>query len=267
MTGLGDQPKASWTDAILIALLVSFPIAMAAQLAGASSDVCVCIFAGATAALFPVVFMILRARRRREWMKEWEGPAHMYRAVPRAPAQVAGDWLIEDRGYLQRLLPGYRYQFADDPSGYLLRDFVLLGTWAGIMEFLEKHQEQMIENNSSIPGAGIYIAVEPYRPIERYKVSGGSSVFVMQWLADLLSSLVPVRNPATDLVLNPGESIRALKQLREDDDDSANQKPGFSPWTVFAITFSVLDRDKGFHFIGDRSVDFGSIRQILERAS
>src|SRR5690242_14412469 len=103
-----------------MAFLVSIPIAIAARVAGASPDVRVGIVVVATAALSPMVFLRLRARRRRAWAKRWQGPARMYRVMPPAPAQVAGGILIVDRGYLQSMLPGARYQFADDPSGFLL---------------------------------------------------------------------------------------------------------------------------------------------------
>lgn len=263
MNGCEDHPKVSCTSSIFIAYLVSIPVVIAARMAGVSGDVSISIMCGAIAALSPIVFMILRARHRREWMKKWQGPAYMYRRVPPAPAQVAGGFLVEDRGYLKRLLPGYRYQFADDPSGYFLTDFVLLGTWAAIMEFLEKHQEEMIENNSSIPTAGIYMTVKTYQPIKRYRTSGGLSIFTVQWLKDLLSSIVPVGNPVADFLINVGELDQALKSLHEYDADDGNQIPAFSPWIVFTITFSVL-KSKGFHFIGKHSVDFGSIRHILK---
>lgn len=133
------------------------------------------------------------------------------------------------------------------------------------MEFLDKHQEEMIENNSSVPTAGIYMAVKPYQPIRRYKTSGGSSS-TAKWLVELLSSfVVPVRNPVADLVLNVSELDQTLKSLHLNEGDR-NRKLEFSPWTVFAVTFSVSERNKGSHFIGERSVDFGTIRRILKHA-
>ena len=173
--------------------------------------------------------------------------------------------MFEENVRLQWLMPGYRYQFADDPSGYLMRDFVLRGTWAGIMEFLEEHQDQAIENNSSC--TGIYMAVEPvdpYKPVKRFKVSGGgTSVFVTESLRDFLSIIVPLRNPVVDLVINAGELDQKLKSLHEDDDDDGSQKPTVSPWAVFDVVFSMVPVNSGYHLIGERSVDFGSIRRIL----
>ena len=266
MTSSRGQPKTSWTNAISIAFLASLPILIVARRAGASDDVLAAILFGVTAALSPIVFMILRVRNRRKWMKKWQGPAHMYRVVPAAPMQAAGGFAIEDRGYLQGLIRGYKYIFADDPSGLLMRDFALLGTWAGIMEFLDQHAQQTIENRSQIPGAGIYMSVEPYEPIERYKYSRGVSYAVVKHLLESLSSFIPGRHPVVDLAENIGELNQTLKPLLEHDEDRGNQKPAYPPWTVLIVTFSLLEGDKGSHLIGEHSVDFGTVRRILDHA-
>lgn len=265
MTNKGDQQNASCFDAVFIAFMVSALISIAAFVAGVSSDYRYVIIFGSTAILSPIVFMILSARREREWLKKWQGPAHMYRAVPPTPTRVAGGVMVEDRGYLERLIPGYRYQFADEPSGRLLRDFVLLGTWDGIITFMENNRKRMIENNSSIPGAGIYMAIKSYRPKERYKTSHGRSTYILQVLVDLVSLFAPGGNQVTDLAETAGELNQAVKEIRGESTKEKKRPPKFSRRSVLAIHFSVLKRDKDYLFIADQSVDFGSIRRILER--
>lgn len=167
------KPDATWGDALLLGFLAALPVAVAVWVAGVSPQARAGILVVAGAALSPVIFLALRIRRRRAWQKRWQGPALMYRSVPPAPVQVVADCLIEDRGSLRSMPPGARYQFADDPSGFLLGDLVLVGTRAGIMAFLAEQRERRIENRTSLPGAGIYMTVGPYRPAERFKVERG----------------------------------------------------------------------------------------------
>lgn len=84
-TGVSASLERPYIEAFLLAMVVSLPVPIVCWVMGASPDVRVGAFAAGIVAVYPVAFLWLRARRRREWAKEWQGPARMFRAMPLDP--------------------------------------------------------------------------------------------------------------------------------------------------------------------------------------
>ncbi|MBK5115460.1 MAG: hypothetical protein JJE23_00920 [Thermoleophilia bacterium] len=208
-------------------MLVSLPVPIVCWVMGASPDARVGAFAAGIVAVYLVAFLWLRARRRREWAKEWQGPARMFRAMPPSIHMVGDDW-IQDRGHLRAIHPDAKYIF-DEPAldtALPLYDLVLLGARAGIMDFLDKHRKQAIENRRK-QYPGIYMQVKPYQPVaERYEVLTVSpSDAIMRRAGRHLAGWALGRNPATDLVGGVVDLSEALDPLLKADGDVGSQEP------------------------------------------
>ncbi len=279
---MSAPPGGYGSDALVIACLAMLPVAAVVRVVGISwADTGLGIVLACGAAVFTGAFVWLRARRRRKWVEEWE-PARMHRRMPRKTFMTGDTW-AQDHGYLHGMPPDAVYIFADEmeprfqdlPSSqaaqegedlaFFLRDLVLVGTRRGIMDFLDKRTDKVIENRRT-DHSEIYMKVEPYEPgAGRYEVlSVGTPVAIMNRAARHLAGWATGRNPVTEAAGAVSGVSQALDALRDDDGDAESPEHRFAPEDVLSVSFSCLQWE-GVSRIGSGTIEFGSVRKILER--